>query len=51
MSIFIMPAGCILDSTEVMSLLLDQWIGEFGSPNSKGVSKGCAWGLFGENIV
>ena len=30
---------------------LDYWIGEFGSPNSKGVSKGCAWGLFGGNIV
>ena len=25
--------------------------GQFGSPNSKGVSKGCAWGLFGGNIV
>jgi hypothetical protein len=22
-------------------------LGQFGSPNSKGVSKGCAWGLFG----
>ena len=22
-----------------------------GSPNSKGVSKACAWGLFGGNIV
>ena len=26
-------------------------LGQFGSPNSKGVSKGCAWGLFGGNIV
>ena len=26
-------------------------LGRFGSPNSKGVSKGCAWGLFGGNIV
>ena len=51
MSRFIMPAGCILDITEVMSLVLDYWIGEFGSPNSKGVSKGCAQGLFGGNIV
>ena len=51
MSSFIMPAGCILDITEVMSLVLDYWIGEFGSTNSKGVSKGCAWGLFGGNIV
>ena len=24
---------------------------QFGSPNSKGVSKGRAWGLFGGNIV
>ena len=24
---------------------------QFGSANSKGVSKGCAWGLFGGNIV
>ena len=24
---------------------------QFGSPNSKGVSKGCAWGLFGGKIV
>ena len=24
---------------------------QFGSPNSKGVSKGCAWGLFGGDIV
>ena len=51
MSRFIMPPGCILDITEVMSLVLDYWIGEFDSPNSKGVSKGCAWGLFGGNIV
>ena len=51
MSRFIMPAGCILDITEVMPLVLDYWIGEFGSPNSQGVSKGCAWGLFGGNIV
>ena len=54
MSRLIMPAGCILYITEVMSLVLDYWIGwicEFGSPNSKGVSKGCAWGLFGGNIV
>ena len=50
MSRFIMPAGCILDITEVMSLVLDYCIGEFGSPNSKGVSKGCAWGLFGGDI-
>ena len=50
MSRFIMPAECILDITEVMSLVLD-WIGEFGSPTSMGVSKGCAWGLFGGNIV
>ena len=26
-------------------------LGQFGSPNSKGVSKGCVWGLFGGNIV
>ena len=26
-------------------------LGQFGSLNSKGVSKGCAWGLFGGNIV
>ena len=26
-------------------------LGQFGSPNSKGVSKGCAWGLFEGNIV
>ena len=26
-------------------------LGQFGSPNSKGVSKGPAWGLFGGNIV
>ena len=26
-------------------------LGQFGSPNSKGVSKGFAWGLFGGNIV
>ena len=26
-------------------------LGQFGSPNSKGVSKGCAWGLFGGNNV
>ena len=26
-------------------------LGQFGSPNSKGVSKGCAWGLFGGNLV
>ena len=26
-------------------------LGQFGSPNSKGVSKDCAWGLFGGNIV
>ena len=26
-------------------------LGQFGPPNSKGVSKGCAWGLFGGNIV
>ena len=51
MSRFIMPVGCILDITEVMSLVLGYWIGEFGSPNSLGVSKGCAWGLFGGNIV
>ena len=24
---------------------------QFRSPNSKGVSKGCAWGLFGGGIV
>ena len=47
MSRFIMPAGCILDITEVMSLVLDYWFGEFGSPNSKGISKGCAWGSSG----
>ena len=34
MSRFIMPTGCILDITEVMSLVLDDRIGEFGSPNS-----------------
>ena len=51
MSRFMMPAGCILDITEVMSLVLDYWIREFGSPNSKGISKGCARGLFGGNIV
>ena len=27
------------------------FVGQFGSPNSKGVSNGCAWGLFGGNIV
>ena len=26
-------------------------LGQFGSPNSKGVSQGCAWGLFRGNIV
>ena len=26
-------------------------LGQFGSPNSKAVSKGCAWGLFDGNIV
>ena len=26
-------------------------LGQFGSPNSKSVSKGCAWELFGGNIV
>ena len=26
-------------------------LGQFGSPSSKGVSKGCAWGLFGGNMV
>ena len=26
-------------------------LGQFGSPNSNGVSKGCAWGLFRGNIV
>ena len=26
-------------------------LGQFGSPNSKGVSEGCAWGLFGGHIV
>ena len=25
--------------------------GQFASPNSKRVSEGCAWGLFGGNIV
>ena len=33
MSRFIMPARCILYITEVMLLVLDYWIGEFGSPN------------------
>ena len=51
MSRCIVPAGCILDITEVMSLVLDYWIGEFGSRNSMGVSKGCALGLFRGNIV
>ena len=27
------------------------FVWQFGSPNSKGVSNGCAWGLFGGNIV
>ena len=27
------------------------FVGQFGSPNSKGVSNGCAWGLFAGNIV
>ena len=27
------------------------FVGQFGSLNSKGVSNGCAWGLFGGNIV
>ena len=27
------------------------FVGQFGSPNSKGVSNGCASGLFGGNIV
>ena len=27
------------------------FVGQFGSPNSKGVSNGCTWGLFGGNIV
>ena len=26
------------------------FVGQFGSPNSKGVSNGCALGLFGGNI-
>ena len=26
-------------------------LGQFRPPISKGVSKGCAWGLFGVNIV
>ena len=52
MSRFIMPAGCILDITEVMSLVLDYWIGEFGSPNSKGVSNGvCLGALRGEHSL
>ena len=36
-------------STIVLNVFLE--LGQFGSPNSKGVSKGCAWGLFGGNIV
>ena len=27
------------------------FVGQFGSPNSKGISNGCAWGLFGGSIV
>ena len=26
-------------------------LGQLGSPNAKPVSKGCAWGLFGGNMV
>ena len=27
------------------------FVGQFASPNSKGISNGCVWGLFGGNIV
>ena len=27
------------------------FVGQFGSPNSKGISNGCPWGLFRGNIV
>ena len=39
----------VLCSGKVVCNFLE--LGQFGSPNSKGVSKGCAWGLFGGNIV
>ena len=40
---------CVLCEGKVVCNFLE--LGQFGSPNSKGVSKGCAWGLFGGNIV
>ena len=42
-------AGCVLCEGKVVCNFLE--LGQFGSLNSKGVSKGCAWGLFGGNIV
>ena len=40
---------CVLCEGKVVCNFLE--LGQFGSPNSKGVSKGLAWGLFGGNIV
>ena len=44
----------VLCEWKVVCDFLKLWaafLGQFGSPNSKGVSKGRAWGLFGGKIV
>ena len=46
--LFQMCMMCVCEGRVVCNFLE---LGQFGSPNSKGVSKGCAWGLFGGNIV
>ena len=46
-------AGCVYKVTVAIDSLGNiVWIcGAVWSPNSKGVSNGCGWGLFGGNIV
>ena len=36
-----------------LTALATSWgfVGQFGSPNSKGISNGCAWGHFGGGIA
>ena len=49
-SMLCVPAPCgVLCEGKVVCNFLE--LGQFGSLNSKGVSKGSAWGLFGGNIV